>query len=84
MTMPTSRGLDRIRDQLLLDLNQFLRRHLGRNIDAKIALRVLLRRLHLAQLFLVLVENRPLVGNRYVRRDHDRKPDRHQLPQDPG
>ena len=82
MTMLTRAVLTETCNQLLLDLDQLLRRHLRGDVHAKISLRVLLRRLHLAELLLVFVEHHPLVGNRYLRRDHNRKTDRHQLAQD--
>ena len=47
-----SGGLDRRGDDLLLDLDELLRRDLRCDVDPKISFRVLLRSLHLAKFFL--------------------------------
>ena len=56
--------LDRRGDDLLLDLDEFLGGYLRGHIHTQVSFRVLLRRLHLAELLLVLIEHDALVGNR--------------------
>ncbi len=76
--------LDRRRNDFLLDLYKLLRSDLRGNVHTEVPFGVFLCRLHLAELLLVFIEHHPLVGDRYLGRDHNREANRHQLPQNAG